>query len=691
MNSADPSICNKLITAGAKAESLLPLPPNFAPRLEVSETATHAVAGELFLAGQWQKVGRSDIDWTLARYNAPKQALKNATLTVVQSLGAAFAATGDATFADAARDYLTDFMAAHPATPYVMKPYDNTLHLAVRIGSQRQPGLLWALPYLAASDAFDDAFVSDIAAWVAGQLEFLKVNIPESINWRIAVADCLMLTSCRLPFRDEAGGWRDAAVPILNDAYHRQFLPDGVHYERTPNYHTWMTYVMTGYWRLATKRPELGLVMATDQIARMWDYALATTRPNGSFNGLHDCHGKTTGPVGFGHETFDIASDRIAFRHDAGLPNDTDASRDGATGFFPHAGQAMLRSDWTQDATYVTFDASGWGGGHCHPARNSVSLHAFGRTLITDPGVVNYDQSDPRCEYLRTTGAHSTLQLGDLNQAEVDPTQTTHHAGAGYDYVRSDYEGGYWEGDYGFGFTNITAGVAGNHCRIMLWIHDLGMVVIDNMWRPPAGPKGSPAEAKAAALPLACRWQCSGDAKIAVSAIGDAVTATYPEAGLLMLLPHRPAGSVVTVHEGESDPPRGWVAEDGQYVPAPQVCITQPVMTETSETFVSVLLPHRDTPPDCTATVEWDAVGRMATLRIARGSGVVDEVHWSYRCDLMLGKRGLLETDAGMTHLRLAASGEPVAAAAIGGTYLRPLTQVVEPKRTIVAWRAGDR
>ena len=73
---------------------------------------------------------------------------------------------------------------------------------------------------------------------------------------------------------------------------------------------------------------------------------------------------------------------RSKFRKEHGFPDTPPSTAQP----FPDAGQVFMRDRWGEDGQYLTFDATRWGGAHCHLARNSIALHAFGRTLLLDSG-----------------------------------------------------------------------------------------------------------------------------------------------------------------------------------------------------------------------------------------------------------------------------------------------------------------
>ena len=587
-------------------------------------------------------------------------------------LATAWRETGDETYAAAAREQLERALpkAGEQCTS------GGTLGISFTVGNCMVASWLGTLPHFIESDAFDDAFAGEIIATAGMLLDFLHDHIGTgNMNWRIAHADCLLLSGLRLSFIPEAARWRKLGLDALNDAFHRQIMPDGVHVERNPHYHTWMNCVMDSYHRLGAAMPELGLVVERDAVARMWDYSLGATRPNGDENAMHDSQAIRSGRI-----YNEALHRRSAFRLRVGLPDEPPPTSQ----WFPDAGQAFLRDSWNEDATYVTFDATLWGTDHCHYSRNAIQVHAHGRTLLCDPGWLSETGTYSKTAmglYGKSTRAHNTLSLNGWNQAETNPARTRYRHTDGYDLVRSDFEGGYHPGDSGWTFPDgMGLGIWGSHHRTLLWIHGRAIVVIDSMFRQHVSEPEKDDEIPS----LESNWQlCDGAAPEIDERAGRLVT-THDDANVLMLFPLLPDGIEWTIREGQADPPRGWVsgpAFQGVLLPAPQLCLNVPKMAGRWAEFVTVIVPFAGADvPQVTAEAEPTAPDNVGSLKMQWGDGTVDELQWYYRLDLMIGEREGFDTDGSMIHLCRDRRGAVIQGAVVDGTYARPFTQSVRCK-----------
>jgi hypothetical protein len=82
---------------------------------------------------------------------------------------------------------------------------------------------------------------------------------------------------------------------------------------------------------------------------------------------------------------------------------------------FPYAGSVAMRSSWDKDAIWAYMDCSPFGRGHQHEDKLNVLLDAYGKTLLTEGGVYDYDTSDMR-KYVLSTRAHNTAMLNGKEQ-----------------------------------------------------------------------------------------------------------------------------------------------------------------------------------------------------------------------------------------------------------------------------------
>ena len=661
-------IVSNILAAAERLFPLYPRPDELDERtLEVADAAVDGVALVHYLGDHRLPIGRKNIGWTSKELLSHGQVRHFVyRMGFIEQLSKAYHVTGDERYAEAARDYFCDFMSAWPTDQIGSNgEVDSTLTL-----SGRNTGWARSLHLLARSAAFDADVLGRIVDFNAAQIQFLRQNVKPNINWRVFEARGLLTCGLYLAFLERAADWQRYAVRVLNDTWFRQILPDGVHCERNPIYHGGMANTFRDQLRLGRLIPELGLIMTVEGLTPMYDFVLACAKPNGYMCGIHDSQSEFTGHLRDGihtdgHKAVDHIKAWEEFRRDFDLPLEHPPTSQ----VFPNAGLAFLRTSWDEDAAWMSFDATDWGSGHCHLSRNAIQLHAHRQSMVIDPGWLAYESSDWGL-YGKSTRAHSTCNLNGLDQSCTNPRCFEHHNAPGYDAVFCAYEGGYWDTELAWNFTHATDGIWAEHGRVLLWVHDRFAFVADSMFRLP-----HEVDDPEAGLPsYECIWQLAPAAEISLDPDRDRAVAQWTDAGLLLLTPIRPDGSLYEVHTGETDPLRGWVPGNEKHHPAPQVVLNTPRMQRQHDYCVSVLVPYRgQNVPEVTVDAK-SPMGQTGYVRMRWADGTEDTVYWACNFGMMLGTWPDFETDSSLVHLRKNVAGEVTDGCCVNGTFIEPFS-----------------
>jgi len=519
----------------------------------VADAAVDGVV--LFYGDTPVRVGRRGIDWSGGHVAHQEWVAQLNRFGWIDALRWAFVKTGRGEYAEAARDYIEDWLDARqpyaPADGLRPVPGESSLNLAVRLGGTRHVGWLASMADLLASDAFDEAFAERVVDSIVWQLDWVMANLAPKNNWRVASLDAVFSQGLRLPGRLD--GNLAAAVDGLNTEFAAQVLADGCHAERSGGYHDWMAGVFVTLWRIGRRRPEIGLDLDGGSVTGMDAYALHHLKPNGGLCGFNDAHASFRTTEASAAKVADKLDAHRVLLAEAGLPTDVPTA-----GFFTAAGHVFYRTGWGPDDLWWAFDAGGWDGGHGHLSRLSIELHNGRRTTLPDPGIFDYEMSNPFAAAGKSTAAHSTLNVALGNQADVDAALIRAVERPAAIVVQGRYEGAYWPGTFGWRFDRGRGrGWFGSHDRTVVWLRDRAMVVLDSLAH-------------------------DGDSPVYLHWVSDDVPADL-DAERLRLTTGDPAGNVriqvcpiadetvaMGLHRGERGPFLGWVGErHGEPRPAP--------------------------------------------------------------------------------------------------------------------------
>lgn len=624
---------------------------------KIKEEADHAVCGEICPTADgsvYARVGLSNIDWTCSTtYNPPRVEMALRRFHMLVPLAAAWRDTGDECYAAAARQYIEAFLTDHPATDnWKPGPGDGATQYDLRIGCGANAGWMGTVPVFLSGKTFDDDFFAAMINAAEAHLRHLCDNVYPDRNIRSMQADVLLTNGLRLSFLPCSAAWRERGVRVLNDVLRRQVFPDGSHKEAVPGYHECVMADVIQAWTLARAYPELGLRVPTEKPAAMHDYAVYTRRPDGAITSMHDTrYSSSTG-------VFDNTARRARaeFRASAGLPDSPlETCR-----HFPDAGQVFLRDHWGADATYITFDVTPCRSFHWHPGRNSIQLFANGRALLVDAGYPFSNEDFP--SYGTRTCHHSTINLNGWDQSHSGGKLRLRQA-EGYDLIEGLYDGGYWPKEaYSHG-----AGMFAEHHRVLLWIRGRCIVVLDHVYNT-SEPDRKPA--------VESVWQLSeGPARPAPD--GRSAATGHAYGNLLMLFPLAPDGTVLSVHEGERSPMRGWVPiEWGQhYAPAPMLRLAAPCVDPWNIYFATVLVPFAGAiAPRIEARASEPDIGfsqrKAGRLDLRWEDGSQDAIVWTRRLEHAIDRQHGIDTDASLAHLRIDAAGNVAGGLAVDAEFL---------------------
>jgi uncharacterized heparinase superfamily protein len=238
------------------------------------------------------------------------------------------------------------------------------------------------------------------ASWLMRHLEshLLANHLFENAAALLLTGSCFEGTDAR--------NWRERGLAILQHEIEEQILPDGMHFERSPMYHSRVFYVLL----LLAAAGDQGLERQAKQaIGRMAGALASLVHPDGRIALLNDS------AFGIYHEPDEL----LRYASEL-LPADI-AKREVPVG--PVALKDAGYYGWRSSAgNYIICDAGPIGPdyqpGHAHAGIFSFELSLGGRRVVVDSGVCSYEPGADR-NYCRATRAHNTVEIAGRDQCEM--------------------------------------------------------------------------------------------------------------------------------------------------------------------------------------------------------------------------------------------------------------------------------
>jgi hypothetical protein len=438
------------------------------------------------------------------------------------------------------------------------------------------------------------------------------------------------------------------AVEQLNETFDKQIHNDGSHEEHNPtSYHAWMCRLFTRLWYLSQRRPELGLRLDTTKIIRMWDYDVHTRAPDGGSSGLHD---SIVWNPGSGYIKSIKERETVLMDSGSNDPN-MDTCR-----YFPDAGQIFMRDSWEKEAIYGIFDATRWGGAHCHLSRLSFNLYSGSRMLLFDPGYLSYEMKNPYGPHGKSTPAHNTASPRGLSQTEADPHIAKVAFNKNYSIAQASYEGGYFSGEYGWNWQKGKGeGVFGIHLRAVLWLRNKYFLILDQIKADDG-------------VDFNINWHLPPE-KIVLNEKEGYCHTTGKDDNLFIRVAEGESFDIRII-EGQKEPLLGWLPDpDKNYIPAPVLCVGRRTERQ-SITAETILVPYKgEKAPDVVIKKVYKNIFGKGLI-IKYSDNHEDIVVYSYGLKLQAGEMGLVSTD-GTTAVVSMEDGRIKGAYVIDGTYVK--------------------
>lgn len=398
------------------------------------------------------------IDWNDHQNDDPEWCFMLNRMDYLDHLLLASLLTGDIAYADKAKEYILNWIAAHPTI--ASEPSTRTLDTGIRVMNWME-----ALPYLSMLHVLTDDELTCITDSMLAQMQYLKENyLPKykTSNWG-SIQTCAIVSV--LPFlradfqSDPLYQW---ALDEMTLQFSIQVYPDGMHWEQSTMYHI----EVLNYGMKAVHYMGLHL-QPCPSVVKEQVYALAKAlagqlMPSGEIETFGDsdrvCARDVLSRAAllFDDPTFRFAGlDELdpeslyilgvpAAQRYATLPASAPQSMhyDGED-----SGMYTLRSSWDKDASFTMFTNGSLGSGHGHSDNLHLSVCYQGDPVLIDSGRFTYREDHPLRVQLKGMAAHNGVMIDD--KAYCVPSDSWGYADFGLplkNYVRHAGNLHYFEG-----------------------------------------------------------------------------------------------------------------------------------------------------------------------------------------------------------------------------------------------------
>ena len=352
-----------------------------------------------------------------------------------QTLGEAYALTGDERYARVFVAHLEAWMDANP--PKLGINWASSLEVAFRSISW-----LWAFYFFKSSPSLaTDSFTRarKFLYLSARHLESYLSTYFSPNTHLTGEALGLFYIGTLLPEFKEAKRWQELGSRILVEQLPIHVQRDGVYFEQSSYYHRYTTDFYLHFLLLARTNGHALPPQVEATLVLLLDHLMYITRPDGTtplfgdddggrlamldVRAANDFRGTlATGAVVFSRGDYkyvagDAAEELLWLTGIAGLDHYDSlvASVPSKTSVpFSEGGYFVMRDGWTPESNYLLFDCGPHGAlscGHAHADALAIDVAANGRTVLVDPGTYTYTGSKELRDWFRSSSAHNTVTL----------------------------------------------------------------------------------------------------------------------------------------------------------------------------------------------------------------------------------------------------------------------------------------
>ena len=353
-------------------------------------------------------------------------------------------ATGDELYAAAFERQLLDWVAQTdcPETDWNGAGSAwRTIECGIRLLSS------WQVSFQAfrRSKSVSDVTLLLMLASMRRQVEHLIAH-PQGGNWQMMEANGVFAFASLYPEFDKAQVYRRIATERILGEMEKQILPDGMHNELSPDYQSVVFGCAARVYDIAC-REGFGAEFPqsyVDLMEKTVHAAVLLSTPAFTQPRTNDCYTIRTGvftgmAAGLLPEKSEYAF--VNSVREKGAPPEGKT----ASAYLPYAGLAVMRSDWSGDAAYLSFDVGPLGRAHIHQDKLNIEVYKGSDELIFDDGGGQYEISPAR-EYGISAYDHNTCLVDGLAQERKEPLEVTEPIDAGwvtseeFDYAKGVYD-----------------------------------------------------------------------------------------------------------------------------------------------------------------------------------------------------------------------------------------------------------
>ncbi len=261
------------------------------------------------------------------------------------------------------------------------------------------------------SPNLSDEFITRYFASIYEHGRRLRGN-PTHGNWLLMEMHGLLRIALLYPFLADAAEWEEFALKSLEAEFDIQVYPDGFQYELATGYHGVVDSNYYGVLNIYRENELKAPKFFEEKMVKIYEMYPHLVRPDGCLPNLNDSGDVAIqGKMQIAHSLYPERKDFEWFA----TKGERGEKPEYLSYAFPYAGAVAMRTSWDKDAVWGYMDCSPFGRGHQHEDKLNVLVSAYGKKMLVEAGIYDYDTSEMR-KYVLSTRAHNTVMINSQGQ-----------------------------------------------------------------------------------------------------------------------------------------------------------------------------------------------------------------------------------------------------------------------------------
>lgn len=360
-----------------------------------------------------------------------------------------YEATGDEIYAETIISHMLDYIRSVPPYDPEGKPYleyKKSTWRPFEAAGRAAENWPVALKKIISSKAMTAERFAEIFCSIYEHTVFLRKHHWQKGNHACLEVAGLGVLSIFYQEFSEAEAWRKYAVEVLMSKIDEQFSDDGYTREMSGAYH-WVAMRNFLAFYLVAKNNGMEDIFPDTYKNVIYRAAWAEfyqQKPDYSLPVTNDSNVTTRHQMQLELLKTVIDQDVVDYRLCNGKKG---KAPEHVSYFYPDAKLAVMRSDWSKDALYASFDMGPWGINHMNEDQLNLEVSAYGRNLLVNSGRWRYTTSPgiswlSRAQYFRNTPSYNSVICDGMGQAPGDADGFMLITEA-FDYAKGTFNSGY--------------------------------------------------------------------------------------------------------------------------------------------------------------------------------------------------------------------------------------------------------